>query len=275
MPKPTLHWRTEWNNGTPTFLAAFSDTSAVQRREIERAADNEGFVLDGDRWSPREDAKLHRLFEVIRAMGFDISFEEEDEDAPFDLQRLKLSPGTRQRLEALANFRLDDLAGWCPVQAEGEFDGQSFYFRARGSHWRFEAGGNESGTKGPTWWHEEPWPNSTGFEAGYMSDEDAIRCILKAIETYRTKDRSRFEKGNPDYERTTLEGWSLGALSLRRAIRRLGITGQGAVERAKAYGIELPYFADRELTALDVEPSTVIGLDRKTGQWVELEDEDE
>ncbi|EJC80659.1 hypothetical protein Rleg4DRAFT_2294 [Rhizobium leguminosarum bv. trifolii WSM2297] len=109
-----------------------------------------------------------------------------------------------------------------------------------------------------------------------MSDEDAIRCILKAVEIYRRIDRSRFEKGHPDYERTTLEGWAVGALSLRRVIRRLGISGQEAVERAITYGIELPYFADRELEALNsTSSSTVIGFDKSTRTWAELPDEDE
>jgi len=273
--KPTLYWRTEWNNGIPTFTVKFIDASHEQRQAIERAADNEGFVREGDQWRPMERAKLPSLFEVVRAIGFDFIFEPEDADALFDRQRLKLSPETRGRLESLSNFRLDELAGYCPVQAQGEFDGSYFYFRARGSYWRFEAGGNESGTKGAKWWYEEHWPNKTGFEAGYMSDENAIRCILKAVEIYRAEDRGRFEKGHPDYERTTLEGWSLGALSLRRASRRLGITGEEAIERMKAYGIEVPYSADLELKALNSGSGTVLGLNQIQGVWTELPDEDE
>ncbi|TAX05594.1 hypothetical protein ELH97_25120 (plasmid) [Rhizobium leguminosarum] len=275
MAKPTLHWRTEWNNGTPTFTVKFIDASHEQRQAIERAADNEGFVREGDQWRPMERAKLPSLFEVVRAIDFDFIFEPEDADAPFDLQRLKLSPETRERLESLSNFRLDELAGYCPVQAQGEFDGSYFYLRARGSYWRFEAGGNENGTKGAKWWYEEHWPNKTGFEAGYMSDENAIRCILKAVEIYRAEDGGRFEKGHPEYERTTLEGWSLGALSLRSASRRLGITGEEAFERMTAYGIEVPYFADLELKALNSDSGTVLGLDEIKGVWTDLPDEDD
>ncbi|MBY5667405.1 hypothetical protein HFO43_02280 [Rhizobium leguminosarum] len=271
--KPTLHWRTEWNNGIPTFTVKFIDASRKQRQAIEQAADNEGFVREGDQWRPMERAKLPSLFEVVRAIGFDFIFEPEDADAPFDLQRLKLSPETRERLESLSNFRLGELAGYCPVQAQGEFDGSYLYFRARGSYWRFEAGGNENGTKGAKWWYEEHWPNKTGFEAGYMSDENAIRCILKAVEIYRVEDRGRFGKGHPDYERTTLEGWSLGVLSLRRASRRLGTTGEEAFERMTAYGIEVPYFADLELKALNSDSGTVLGLDQSV--WTDLPDEDD
>ncbi|UWU12767.1 hypothetical protein N2599_11310 [Rhizobium sullae] len=273
--KPTIHWRTEWANGTPTHFIMFSDTSAEQRSDIERAADNEGFRREGEHWSPTEGPKLHGFFEVARAKGFDLDFEKEDEDALFDLQRLKLERETRKKLETLQDFTLGELAGWCPVQAEGQLDGQFWYFRARGAYWRFELGGNESRTKGPKWWHEEDWPGKTGFEAGYMSDEDAITSILKSVNAYRTENRSRFERGHPEYERTTLEGWAIGALSLQRAIRRLGISGQDALDRATAYGIELPYLADRELKSLGSAQSTVLGLDRASGKWVELRDEDD
>ncbi|MBY3195072.1 hypothetical protein [Rhizobium laguerreae] len=107
-----------------------------------------------------------------------------------------------------------------------------------------------------------------------MSDEDAICCILKSVEAYRNTDRSLFEAGHPDFERTILEGWAMGALSLQRAVRRLGITGEQAIERAKAYGVALPYLAQRELNALDNASATVIGRDPIIGNWVELDDED-
>ncbi|MDM9627386.1 hypothetical protein QTL95_15870 [Rhizobium sp. S152] len=275
MSKPTILWRTEWDNGAPTHVVTLSNTQSQQREELERIVDNEGFIREGDRWRPTEGAKLHGLFEAVRALGFVMEFEREDESAPFDLQRLNLKPETREKLEATSNVRLDDLAGYCPVQAEGQFDGLYFYFRARGSHWRFEAGGNESGTKGATWWHEEYWPNTTGFEAGYMDDEDAIRSILKSVEKFRTEDRTRFEKGHPEYERTTLEGWSLDVLSLSRVVRRLGISGREVIERAKAYGIELPYFADLELKALDGKPGTVFAFDKTRGIWTDMADEDD
>ncbi|UIJ85288.1 hypothetical protein LZK77_16360 [Rhizobium leguminosarum] len=67
----------------------------------------------------------------------------------------------------------------------------------------------------------------------------------------------------------------MGALSLQRAVRRLAITGEQAIERAKAYGIGLAYFADRELKSLDNASPTVIGRETKSGNWVELKDEDD
>lgn len=274
MTKPTIKWRTEWSNGRPTYIVALAAFSSEQRGEIERIADDEGFVRQNERWLPTEGAKISSLFESFKAAGFGFDFGPYDKNVQFDLQRLHLTRGTRERLERMNTFRLDELAGYCPVQAKGEFDALHFYFRARGSHWRFEAGGNASGTDAARWWFEEHWPNSTGFDAGYMEDEDAIRCILKAVERYRTEDRSRFEPGHPDYERTTLEGWSIRALTLRSATDRLGITGEEAIKRTTAHGFEVPYLADREAKDLLSRPSAKNSFDDIEERGGELPGED-
>jgi len=275
MSKPTIHWRTLWDNGTPTHVVTFSAISGGLQSEAEQVADEEGVIRDGERWQPSKSVNLAILFKRLRALGLRHDFGTKDENAPFNLQRLTLTQETRDRLEMLAAFTLTELAGFCPVQAEGFVDGSYFYFRARGSHWRFELGGNESGTKGAKWWHEEYWPNETGVEAGYLSDEDAIRCILGAVTKYRTEDRGRFEKSHPDFERTTLDGWSIGAISLSRVTRRLGISGHEAVDKARALGIELPYLVDLELKALETKPRTVSVLDEKRGIWAEVAEEDD
>ncbi len=275
MSKPTIHWRTVWSNGDPSYICEFSNASAEQISNFKRIAETEGYVREGEVWRPTERSRLYRLFKAARALGFNFEFEREQPDAPLDLQRLKLTKETRRKVEAMENFQLAELAGYCPVQAEGDVDGQYFYFRARGSYWRFEAGGNASGTKGPTWWYEEYWPGDTGFEAGYLVDQDAVACILKSVEIYRTEDRSRFRNGHVDYKRTVLEGWSMGALSLRRAVGRLGISGEEALTRAIQYGIELPYLAETELKSLSSTSGSVLGVDKATGAWVELPDEDE
>ncbi|TAY27682.1 hypothetical protein ELH93_28560 (plasmid) [Rhizobium leguminosarum] len=274
MTDPRIHFRTEWFNGAPTYVVTVSGASITQQDEIEQIADSEGFQRDGDRWTPSGEAKLYKLLEALRATGIALELEPEH-NGPYNLQRLHLTDFTRYRLERLHDFRIDELAGWCPVQAEGVFDGLHFYFRARGSYWRFEVGGNQIGTRGPSWWHEERWPGRTGFEAGYMSDEDAIQCIIKSVETYRTSDRSRFQKGHPEYERTTLEGWSLGALSLVRVTRRLGISGEEAIDKMRAYGLGVPYLAERELKALEVDPGTVRILDEMRGIWIDVAEEDD
>lgn len=36
MAKPTFHWRTEWNNGIPTFTVKFIDASHEERRASRR-----------------------------------------------------------------------------------------------------------------------------------------------------------------------------------------------------------------------------------------------
>ncbi|WP_245437646.1 hypothetical protein [Neorhizobium tomejilense] len=203
----TMHWRTTWSNGDPTYWVTYFDVAGDQQEAIERAADEMGFQRDGGRWEPPGDRGHLPLFEAVRPEGVKIDFGEEDRDVPFDLQRLRLNHGTRWHLENLSEFVLFELAGCCPVQASGMVDQTYWYFRARGAYWRFEVGGNETGTKGPTWWYEEEWPSETGFEAGYMSGENAIVDILKSVEKFRSTDKSPYSKGHPDYERTTLQGW--------------------------------------------------------------------
>ncbi|MGO6727269.1 hypothetical protein ACCS45_03980 [Rhizobium ruizarguesonis] len=274
MSKPTIHWRTVWYSGDPSYICEFSSATDKQISNFERIAETEGYVREGEMWRPTTRSRLHRLFDSVRAIGFDFEFERNSPDAPLDLQRLKLTTETRRKVEAMENFELTELAGYCPVQAQGEVDGQYFYFRARGSYWRFEFGGNETGTQGPKWWHEEYWPGESGFDAGYLSDEDAVACVLKSVDLYRTTDRGRFNKGHPDYERTILEGWSMGALTLARAVRRLGVEGHEAIKRATEFSIELPSGADLELKSLSNRPSAMLVLDKATGRWIKVNDDD-
>lgn len=94
----------------------------------------------------------------------------------------------------------------------------------------------------------------TGFEAGYMSAEEAVCCILKAIHLFRNGDNGHFGPEHPEYERTVLKGWSAGAIGLRTVTIRLGISGKEAVERMRMWGIELPYTADREVRHVESLP---------------------
>ncbi|WP_312403748.1 hypothetical protein [Rhizobium sp.] len=243
-----------WNNGNCTYLPSFVEMSAKDRVEVEGFAAEAGFNCKDGIWKPFGS---RRDFEMLRsklsAAGHELKFDH-DVDGPFDLQRLHLSTVTRSRLEALDRFELRDLSGWCPVQAEGFVDGHYFYFRARGSYWKVEVGGNEKGTRSPRWWHEEPWPSATGFEAGYMSDDDAISCLLKAVDLFRYGDNSRFLPTNPRYARTILDGWSAGAISLQIACIRLGLTGQEAIRQMEMKAIEVPYTAQRELALVERRP---------------------
>lgn len=86
---------------------------------------------------------------------------------------------------------VDEICGWCPVQARGRVDGATFYFRARGSHWRLEIGelakdklGRELGLPDPVRWcctaaYGEP------YEAGWMSPDHTRRCLDAAFALYR------------------------------------------------------------------------------------------
>lgn len=241
-----------WDNGSCSFLPSYNGiTSSAERDEVNDLADGVGFVRADGIWMPPGDREIILKFrKAMSIAGYGLTYVYDSEDAPFNLQRLNLRQGTRARLEALPDFELKDLSGWAPVQAEGTFDSRYFYFRARGSYWRFERGGNMSGTRSARWWYEELWPTETGFGAGYLTDDEAINCILKAAEIYQRLDRSCFQPGHVDYERTVLDGWSKWALTLRHVTRRLRIGGEEAVRRAREYELELPYTMDLELKAL-------------------------
>lgn len=240
-----------WKNGSCTYLPTFIEMSVEERTEVEGFAVEAGFDCKDGIWKP---IGSWRDFETLRrklsGVGHVFKFDH-GVDGHFDLERLHLSTVTRMRLEALGGFELRDLSGWCPVQAEGIVDGRYFYFRARGSYWRVEIGGNEQRTRSPRWWHEEDWPSVTGFEAGYMDDEDAIGCILKAVDIFRHGDNERFLPNDRRYESTILDGWSAGAISLEIVCIRLGITGPEAVKRAEVLGVEIPYLAKYELPKLE------------------------
>jgi hypothetical protein len=243
-----------WSNGSCTYAVTFKKMSAEDRQEVEQLADEAGYIRNDDIWAPPRVARgVSEFFRVMDKAGFGLEFGD-PEDAPFDLQRLHLTPSTRRALERLPNFELYHLSGWTPVQAEGRVDGQYCYFRARETYWRFEVGGNERGTRSPRWWHEESWPSATGFEAGYMSDEEAIGCILKAVDLFRRGDNGRFRPNHSDHERTILDGWSVGALSLRTVTIRLGVSGRDVLRRVEELEIELPYTAEREVQYVERLP---------------------
>lgn len=264
-----------WDNGTCSFVPSYSGISTIERQEINDLADEAGFDRSDEIWLLTDGRETILNFrKAMSDVGYRVAYVYDSDNGQFNLQRLHLGQGTRARLEACPDFELEDLSGWAPVQAEGRVDGRYFYFRARGSYWRLELGGNRTGTRSPRWWYEEAWETATGFGAGYLTDDEAIRCILKAVDIYRESDRSRFQPGHPDYERTVLEGWSVGALGLRHVARRLRISGEEAVTRAEKYGIEMPYYANLELEALKKRrTASRLDIDR-SGVWVRLDEND-
>lgn len=78
--------------------------------------------------------------------------------------------------------------GNCPVQGDGELDGKYWYFRARGCVWSFDVSEREDSEI--EWSHRAVY--GTKSDAGWMPDEDALRCIEKAVGLYRaSKEVSR------------------------------------------------------------------------------------
>lgn len=80
---------------------------------------------------------------------------------------------------------VDWIGGNCPVQAEGKIDGEEFYFRARGNRWTMSIGGPQI-LSYPSWHHEEPY-GDTEFAAGWMSEEEALGFIRKAVQMWRDR----------------------------------------------------------------------------------------
>ena len=75
--------------------------------------------------------------------------------------------------------------GWCPVQAEGQFNTIPFYFRARGEKWSIEVGKYE-----PRWYYSEPY-GIEKFDASWMSHDDAIKFIHKSAILWQKTKKSR------------------------------------------------------------------------------------
>lgn len=75
---------------------------------------------------------------------------------------------------------IDWIGGNCPVQAEGEIDGQPFYFRARGMRWVFSVEGQE----GEVLWSYDERFGDTEFAAGWMTEDEARAAIEKSAEKY-------------------------------------------------------------------------------------------
>jgi len=95
-------------------------------------------------------------------------------------------PAAMERATALG-ITIDSLGGNCPVQAEGSFDAQRFYFRARGDEWEFHAWmGSEKYLEAPNpdeWYIEHGY--GEGYDAGWMPQHEAVNFICEAVTQYR------------------------------------------------------------------------------------------
>ena len=77
----------------------------------------------------------------------------------------------------MGGLDIEWLGGNCPVQAEGAFDGQAFYFRARGSSVTCDVG--DWTWEGP----EYEWP-----DAGWISEDVARAYIGTAYDAWARRD---------------------------------------------------------------------------------------
>lgn len=107
----------------------------------------------------------------------------------FDKQRAEWareSPAVMARAESLG-IAFDSMGGNCPVQAEGSFDGERFYFRARGDEWSLNVWTGtddyETAANPDEWWIEREY--GSGYEAGWMPLHKAIGFICDGVEEYR------------------------------------------------------------------------------------------
>lgn len=82
------------------------------------------------------------------------------------------------------NYKIDWIGGNCPVQSEGTFEDESFYFRARGNRWAFYIGNTTDPLSNPTWTYSESYGKKE-FEAGWMSEAQALGFIEKSLRLYQ------------------------------------------------------------------------------------------
>ena len=95
----------------------------------------------------------------------------------------------------MTRVQIDWLGGYCPVQAEGTIDGHPFYFRARGSAWALQVGGADP-VIAPAFVYREDWPGGP-FDAGWMSEDDAMRMIEKGAQKFRNDRAVDRRRGDP------------------------------------------------------------------------------
>lgn len=96
----------------------------------------------------------------------------------------KGAPAAMAAFEA-TGAALDSIGGNCPVQAEGDVDGQRFYFRARYDEWQFHVAPSDDAIfADPTFYIERDYGG--GFDAGWMPKHEALGFIVASIAEYRS-----------------------------------------------------------------------------------------
>jgi hypothetical protein len=118
------------------------------------------------------------------------------QDELFDAAYLK--DADRAKIAALHadGVVVDWIAGICPLQATGVFDGHPFYFKARGHHWEFSVAPSVLDDalnayeavqfSQPGWWfYQESYERVDLPNAGYMPIADALVFIEWSARQYR------------------------------------------------------------------------------------------
>jgi hypothetical protein len=108
------------------------------------------------------------------------------------LDNLQVSPSGKKLEDEVSGLVTTGVYGNCPVQADGTIDGTPFYFRARGSKWALSVG--EDPLSSSAWRHIEDYGEDQ-FSAGWMTEDEAITFIKKAVDIFRAVKGSGDTKG--------------------------------------------------------------------------------
>jgi len=88
------------------------------------------------------------------------------------------------------DIRVIMFGGNCPIQGEGTYKGNPWYFRSRGNRWRLYISQNpdlHALDDTNSWIYEESY-GDTDFEAGWMPEDEAEKCILKAFTLFENRE---------------------------------------------------------------------------------------
>ena len=85
----------------------------------------------------------------------------------------------------MINFDIKMSGGQCPVQINGTLeDGNEFYFRARGDRWSLGIDPQDAVGPSTEWTFIELYGEPSGFDAGWMAEEEALLFLKCAISLY-------------------------------------------------------------------------------------------
>ncbi len=77
---------------------------------------------------------------------------------------------------------IENIGGNCPVQIEGYFGKEYFYFRARGNAWSLEV--SENAIVDSHFTYVEPYKEDQSYAAGWMPLYEAIQFLGKGLQKY-------------------------------------------------------------------------------------------